>query len=128
VKDPGVRLVLDTSAVLAYAVGSINVGELIAEVADEGHRIGVPALCLVDAFRQADQDDLSALRVLTRHPRCAILPMLAGNWEPVAERARVLDRVDLALCLVETLDRDGYAVTAEPDAYGNTDDLPLIAI
>jgi hypothetical protein len=54
--------------------------------------------------------------------------MLAEDWEPVAERARILDRVDLALCLVEALGRGGYVATAEPDAYGNADDLPVVAV
>jgi hypothetical protein len=128
VKDPAVHLVLDTSAVLAYVAGSIDVGELIAEVADEGRWVGVPAPCLVDAFRRSHLDDLAALRVLTRHPRCVVLPMLAEDWEPVAQRARALDRVDLALCLVEALERGGYVATAEPDAYGGTGDLPVIAV
>jgi hypothetical protein len=97
-------------------------------VTDEGRWIGVPALCLVDAWRRPDQADLAALHVLTRHPRCVVLPMLADDWLPVTQRARALDRVDLALCLVEALDRGGYVVTAEPDAYGGTDELPVIAV
>ena len=44
-KDPNVRLVLDTTAVLAYAETSIHVGETIAEVLDEGGRFGVPVYC-----------------------------------------------------------------------------------
>ena len=46
-------LVLDTSAILAYAGGSIAVGELIGEFSDEGARFGLPVLCLVDAATAA---------------------------------------------------------------------------
>ena len=41
-----IRAVLDTSAILAYASGSIAVGELIGEFTDEGAQFGLPVLCL----------------------------------------------------------------------------------
>jgi len=37
-----VRVVLDTSAVLAFAHGSIDVGEVLAEVDDEDASFAVP--------------------------------------------------------------------------------------
>ena len=46
-----IRIILDTSATFAYATGSLNVGEVIAEVADEGAGFAVPLLCLVEAAR-----------------------------------------------------------------------------
>ncbi len=40
-----VQLVLDTSAIVAFAAGSIAVGELIAEIDDEEGATGLPVLC-----------------------------------------------------------------------------------
>jgi hypothetical protein len=129
VKDPTVRLVLDTSAVLAYVAGSIDLGEVITEVVDEAMRFGVPALCLVEASRLAGEDGAAGLRLLAWHPHCAILPLVADDWEVVAAEARRLGRADLAVCLLEAFDRGGYVVTGEPDAYGDdVDALPVIAV
>jgi hypothetical protein len=44
-------LVLDTSAIAAFAAGSVNVGEPITEVHSEGGRIVVPVVCLIEAAR-----------------------------------------------------------------------------
>jgi rRNA-processing protein FCF1 len=129
VKDPTVRLVLDTSAVLAYAAGSIDLGEVITEVVDEAYRFGVPALCLVEAARLGGEAGSAGVRLLAWHPQCAILPLDAGDWEAVAEQARQLGRADLAVCLLEAFDRAGYVVTGEPHAYGDdVDELPIIAV
>jgi hypothetical protein len=48
-------LVLDTSAITAFAAGSVNVGEPIAEVHDEGGRVVVPVVCLIEAARQVGE-------------------------------------------------------------------------
>ena len=46
-----IKLVLDTSAVLAYASHSINVGEVISEVVDEGAQVGASVVCLAEGVR-----------------------------------------------------------------------------
>jgi hypothetical protein len=57
-----VRAILDTTAVLGYAAGSIHVGEVIAEVADEKATFGVPLPCLVEAARaRTDRAHLSGV-------------------------------------------------------------------
>jgi len=101
VNDPTVRLVLDTSAVLAYADGSIDLGEVITEVVDEAQRFAVPAPCLIEASRLARDDQAAGTRLLVHHTHCVVLPLPADGWEPVAARARTLGRADLAACLVE---------------------------
>jgi hypothetical protein len=50
VSDRPIRVVLDTSAIIAYAQGSsIDVGEVITEVDDEECAVALPVLCLVEA-------------------------------------------------------------------------------
>ena len=125
-KDPDVRLVLDTSAIMAYAAASIHVGETIAEVVDEGGRIGAPAVCLAEAARLIGEHLLAGVTLLTRHPACVVLPTLAEDWQALAAWTRVLGRVDLAVALVEAADRPaGYVLSTERAAYGG-DDIPVI--
>jgi hypothetical protein len=131
VKDPTVRLVLDTSAVLAYAAGSIHLGETIAEVVDEGGRFGSSAVCLAEAVRLVAADRELGVPLLTRHPRFVPLPVLADDWDRVGYWAKELGAVDRAATVVEVLDRpDGYLVTAEPGAYDIKPlaDLPIIDV
>jgi hypothetical protein len=131
VKDPYIRLILDTSAVLAYTAGSIDLGETIAEVVDEGGRFGASAVCLAEGVRLVDDDRALGVPLLSRHPRFVSLPVLAEDWDRVGYWARQLRRVDRAAAVVEVLDRpDGYLVTAEPGRYDikALDDLPVIGV
>jgi hypothetical protein len=131
VKDPHIRLILDTSAVLAYAAGSIDLGQTIAEVVDEGGRFGASAVCLAEGIRPVDDDRAPGVPLLSRHPRFVPLPVLAEDWDRVGYWARELGRVDRAAAVVEVLDRpDGYLVTAEPARYDikALDDLPVIDV
>jgi hypothetical protein len=129
-KDPTVRLVLDTSAVLAYAATSINVGETLAEVVDEGGRFGVSVPCLAEASRLVDEVHALGVPLLVQHPNCSILPVLAEDWSAVAGWTKVLGRVDLATSLLEAIDREAYVLTGEPGEYDEKGpgDLPIISI
>jgi hypothetical protein len=129
-KDPGIRLVLDTSAVLAYAATSINVGETIAEVVDEGGSFGVSVLCLAEASRLVGEEHAPGVPLLVQHPHCVVLPVLAEDWSAVAGWTAVLDRTDLAASLVEAIDRDAYVLTREPGHYDDKGpgELPIISI
>jgi len=131
VKDPTVRLVLDTSAVLAYAAGSIDLGETITEVVDEGGRFGASAICLAEAVRLVDDERALGVPLLTRHPRFTTLPALAEDWDRIGYWAKELCTVDRAVTVVEVLDRpDGYLVTRQSAVYDVKPlaDLPIISI
>jgi hypothetical protein len=43
----------------------------------------------------------------------------AERWVAVASGIRVLDRLDLAVALLEASTRRGFLLTGEPDAYGD---------
>jgi hypothetical protein len=114
----GIKLVLDTSAVLAYAAHSIHVGEVISEVVDEDAQFGASVVCLAEGVRLVDPDRALGLPLLSRHPYFVPLPVLADDWHRVGAWSRRLGRIDCAAAVVEALDRpDGYLVTAEPTAY-----------
>jgi hypothetical protein len=131
VKDPSIRLVLDTSAVLAYASGSIHLGETITEVVDEGGRFAASVVCLAEAIRLVPDGQAPGVPLLTRHPKFTTLPMLAEDWDRLGYWASELGQVDRAAAVVEVLDRPaGYLVTAEPGRYDvkPLDDLNIIGI
>ena len=77
-----VRLILDTSALLAYASAdtrAVVVGELIASVEENSDTCGVPALCLIEAYRQTHSHQRRTLLELTGDDDgpTVILPVLA---------------------------------------------------
>lgn len=130
-KDQAVKLILDTSAVLAYTAASIDLGETIAEVVDEGGWLGASVVCLAEAVRLVPEDRAMGVALLTRHPRFVVLPVAGEDWDRVGYWARRLGAVDGAVTVVEVLDRpDGYLVTADPTGYGDEDlvDLPVLVV
>jgi hypothetical protein len=75
-----IRLILDTSAVVAFGQESIDVGEPIAEVGDGGYAFGLPVVCLVEARRQIPEERLGLL--LKNPPAlCSRCPRAVGaSW------------------------------------------------
>jgi hypothetical protein len=114
-----VRVILDTTAVLAYAAGSIHVGEVIAEITNEEAAFGLPLPCLIDAARRVDRDHLNGVYLLEAHRDRAILPDRPERWRTIAGLARVLGRADLAAALLGAQDHGAYILTDEPGAYGD---------
>lgn len=124
-----IRLVLDTSAILAYASTSLSVGETIAEVVDEGGRFALPTICLAEATRLATDDQAPGVLLLVEHPYAFVTPSGASDWRVLAEWARILGRVDLAAAMAQAATYAAYILTGEPKAYGDdVDQLPVIPI
>jgi hypothetical protein len=90
-------LVLDTSAIVAFAAGSVDVGEPIAEVHSDGGRVVIPVVCLIEAARQVG-DDMP--RLLVDNPACEVAPLTEELWAAVTAGARILGRLDLAMALL----------------------------
>lgn len=113
------RLVLDATAITAYARGSVDVGELITEVAEEGARIAVPVTCLAEAAAPiVDPTEYASLEVLAGHPAVDLIDTDPALWRQLAAATAVLGslgRAVAALTVTEGLAE--YVVTAEPDAY-----------
>lgn len=113
-----VRIILDTSAILAYATGSIHVGEVVAEVADEPAAFALPLPCLIEAARQVSPAHLPGVYLLEAHRHGAILADRPERWRSIAGLARVLGRADLAAALLAAQDHGAHILTGEPGAYG----------
>lgn len=124
--DRPVRVILDTSAIVAFTRGSIDVGEVIAEVADEGAAVGLPILCLVEAARAvADADRLD---LLASHGAVVILSPWPTNWKPLAVTVDLVGRLDAASAVLEAYDLDCAVLTCQPGLYaGLADGGPIIA-
>ena len=124
------RLVLDTSAVLAYARGSVDVGETITEVVNENQWFGASVVCLAEATRLAG-NDRPGVALLAAHARFVALPARAEDWPALAAWTELLGRVDLAASLVSAVDREGWVLTGEPRAYDlgpAAGELPIIPL
>ncbi len=118
-------LILDTSAVVAFAAGSVDVGEPIVEVHDEGGRVLLPVVCLIEAARQVG-DEMPAL--LADHPACEVLSLAARLWPAVTAGFRVLGRLDLSVALLAATMGNGYVLTSEPESYGDLGEDSVIRI
>lgn len=128
-KDPAVKLILDTSAVLAYARGSIDVGETIAEVVEEGDAFGASVISLAEAARLASDGDRAGITLLATHKRFQPLAAPAEDWPRLAAWTTSLDSVQHAAAVIEAIDRDGYLITSDPGSYTHAEggeNLPLI--
>lgn len=118
-----IAIVFDTSALLSYVAGSIAVGELIAEIADEDRRVAVPAACLAQA-RAAIADDLAAahLLLLTTTPTVLVVPLGPdgqGRSDPVwrvGEFALAVGGdVGAGHAAYVALDHEAHLATTRPD-------------
>jgi len=119
-----VAVVFDTSALLSYVDGNISVGELIAEIADEGRQAVVPAVCLAEA-RARVSDGLAAahLLLLTTTPTIRVEPLAGdrfGRADPIwrvgefALEAR--GDVGIGHAVHAALTYEAYVASARPDA------------
>jgi len=122
-----VRLVLDTSALLAYVaadVRSVEVGELIATVEENGDTTGVPVSCLLAALARVGADERRKLFELTGvDGPIQLLPLLADDVPAIAGLGTglPLDAAQAAAARAEhdallgTYDRAAYDGVVDPD-------------
>jgi hypothetical protein len=110
VTDRPIRLVLDTSAILAFADGAV---------------FGLPIACLAAAHWA----DAGMLRMLTSHKVCELLTVDVDEWQQWAAMSDVLGRLDAAAALLAASNFDCDVLTGEPDAYRALgDDPPIVGV
>lgn len=107
-----VALVLDTSAVLAYAAGSMDVHEPVLLA---GEDVAIPVWCLIEAVRRDPTVDLRELlhlgQVVTVMPDRHDADLLT-DWA-----IAVAGREDAAAAAVITYRYAAVLLTGEPDLY-----------
>ena len=113
-----VRIVLDTSAILAYVRGSIDVGETIGEVHDDGARIGLPVLSLVEGHKATVEKDW--LDRLLDHHASAILGVPGSDWRALAVMYDSVEPMDAAATALAAIDLGCLLLTGRPDLYAGS--------
>ncbi len=122
------RLVLDTSAVAAYAAGSEHLGEVLSEVADEpGALVALPLVALVEAH--ATLKDPATLDILVGLPHLHVLPLddtAVADWRRYANATLLLGGLDRACAaLLVAYGRAQLVATADPDGYPGIDTVGI---
>jgi hypothetical protein len=120
-----IRLVLDTSAIVAFAGASLHVGETLSQVDENGVAFGLPLACLAAAHKA----DERMLHLLAGHHACELLTVDVDDWRKWAVMCDVLGRLDAAAALLAASNFDCDVLTSESDVYHVLgDDPPIIAI
>lgn len=120
------RALLDASAIVAFTRESIHVGEVIAEVAEEGRAVGLPVLCLGEAAHAVA--DLNRLHLLVHNPICTVINPVVP-WDDLAWAYDSVGRLDAAVAALAAIDADCHVLTAVPGLYaGMPGGGPVIGI
>lgn|GEM_PF-1556766 len=114
--QPPISLILDTSAVLAFAAGSMHVHEPVILAGEAGDQTGVPLACLLEAVRRDPRADLHEL---LHHLRIVLVMPDPVDEDLLLDWTLYYDgREDRAAAAVASYRRGHCAVlTAEPDLY-----------
>lgn len=114
-----VAVVLETSAALSYAEGSLVVGELLARVADNARVAIVPALCLAEAYRRVDDGGWRRLEVLAGHPNVVVTPVEQDMCAVLGGWSRELETMAFAQAAIEAASRPIVPImTNRPELVG----------
>jgi hypothetical protein len=118
--DRPIRIVLDTSAVIAYTHGSFAVGELIAELESEGATAALPILCLVEASRVVASAEL--LNLLVNHSATVLAAPNPSDWRALANFNKTIGRLDSSSAVLSATLRGCQILTREPGFYAGLED------
>jgi hypothetical protein len=115
-----VRVVLDTSTLIAYAqLDGIATGELIAMVEEDGgaNLVGIPAECLLAAYAALDSEERARLVDLATKIDgvTVVLPLLGTDAIEVADLEARLPVRGVAHAIVETRKRGALLATRDGD-------------
>ncbi|MEU4564422.1 hypothetical protein AB0F72_39090 [Actinoplanes sp. NPDC023936] len=112
-----IRLVLDTSAALAWTRGSLAVGELIAEIDDENGAVILPLPCLIEAAHLTGLLELPRLDVLVAHRAVFLLSDDPADWQALAALRGLVGTADRASAAMLALDAEVDVLTRDPSWY-----------
>ena len=118
------RMVIDASAVCRFP--SMRVGEVIAEINDDGVQFGVSTAALVAA---ATRVGMVPVEILVKNAAFSSLDLSLDWWRSIVAAVDVIPDVGDAHGAVIALRSDCDILTARPELYaGLGDDPPIIAI
>lgn len=112
-----VTVIFDTSAI--FTRQSIHVGELLAEVDEEGGAAGLPVTCLVEAVHAVH--DTGRLDVLVNHRATVLLADKPADGLVLATAYDVVGRQDAASAILGAIDHDCAVLTRRPGLYAGLD-------
>jgi hypothetical protein len=104
--------VLDASAIVEFTRQSIHVGELLAELDDEGATAVLPVACLVEAVHAVA--DRGRLDLLVNHRADVIAADKPSDWQALAATYDSVGRPDAASAFLATLDHECMLLTRQP--------------
>jgi hypothetical protein len=120
------HLVLDASAVEAYAAGSEHVGEPLTQVTENAATFTAPLTVLATA---ASRVDPAWVELLTAHPAFTPVGTDWSRWPGLSASLSLLGRIDAAEALLVALGAGCDVLTADPDLCRPLgEDPPAIAI
>ena len=93
-------IVLDTAALLACARSDMRVGGILADLADDGEIVVIPAACLAAAYGDVDADGANLLDLIGGLGHVKVVPLTHEHCAVAGVWARVLG-LDTAQAAVE---------------------------
>jgi hypothetical protein len=119
-----VQVVLDASAIVEFTRQSIHVGELLAEIDDEGAVAALPLACLVDAVHAVAERD--RLDLLVEHRATVLMVDDPADWQALATTYDTVGRIDAASAFLAALDHECSLLTRQPGLYAGLGDGSLV--
>lgn len=114
---PPIRLVLDSTAILAFVRQSFDVGEVLSEIGDNAAVAALPLACLVEAARDAvDQD---RLHLLAEHPSTVVVSAEAADWRTLAALCSLIGGYAPATAALAAMDSGCWVLSTKPDLYAH---------
>ncbi len=112
-----IAIVLDTTALTAWARESVAVGELIAEIEDDHGAVLVPMACLVEAAYRTGMLAEQRLRMLLDLPTVFLVVDDPEDWPALAATRNLVERADLAAAAWLAVDAQVQVMTSDPRWY-----------
>lgn len=112
-----VRLVLDATAIAAYARGSVAVGEILIEVDAEHGAVVIPLSCLVEAAHATAMLERDRIGMLLGHDATFLVSDDPEDWVALAELRSLVDRADRASAALISLEYKVDVMTRDARWY-----------
>lgn len=111
--------VLDTGALLGFAHGADQVGQIIADAADVDAHIAVPVVCLLETYRLLDHTEHDLIGPLRANPVVVTIPVVTDppmdTATTIGAMARRTGSLGAAHAVYTALTAAAGIVTSRPD-------------